>query len=61
MLIDRLTEKVRQESPWSMMFGHDIVICEKIKEQAEASLEKWRAALESRGLRSAEQRPSICV
>ena len=34
-----------------MMFAHDIVICEKSKEKAEASLEKWRTALESRGMK----------
>ena len=51
ILMDRLTDEVRKDSPWNMMFADDIVICEKSKEQAEETLEKWRNALEKRGMR----------
>ena len=51
MLMDRLTDEVRQESPWNMMFADDIVICERSREQAETSLERWRDALEKRGMK----------
>lgn len=27
MVTDRLTDKVRQEAPWTMVFAEDIVIC----------------------------------
>ena len=40
ILMDRLTDEVRKESPWNMMFADDIVICEKSKEHAEECLEK---------------------
>ena len=33
MVMDRLTDEVRQESPWNMMFADDIVICSESKEQ----------------------------
>ena len=46
MVMDRLTDEVRQESPWNMMFADDIVICSESKEQMERSLERWRYALE---------------
>ena len=31
MVMDRLTDEVRQESPWNMMFADDIVICNESK------------------------------
>uniref|UniRef100_A0AAQ6IM76 ribonuclease H n=1 Tax=Anabas testudineus TaxID=64144 RepID=A0AAQ6IM76_ANATE len=46
MLMDRLTDEVRQESPWTMMFADDIVICSESREQVEEQLERWRFALE---------------
>ncbi|KAI5104758.1 protocadherin gamma-A5-like [Silurus meridionalis] len=48
---DRLTDEVRQDSPWTMMFVDDIVICGKSREQVEESLEWWRYALERRGMK----------
>ena len=27
MVMDRLTDEVRQEAPWTMMFADDIAIC----------------------------------
>ena len=46
-----LTDEVRQESPWNMMFSDDIVICSESKELVERSLERWRNALERRGMK----------
>uniref|UniRef100_A0A3B3HUS4 ribonuclease H n=1 Tax=Oryzias latipes TaxID=8090 RepID=A0A3B3HUS4_ORYLA len=51
MLMDRLTDEVRQESPWTMMFADDIVICSESREQVEEQLESWRFALERRGMK----------
>ena len=51
MVMDRLTDEVRQESPWNMMFVDDIVTCSESKEQLERSLERWRYALEKRGMK----------
>ncbi|KAK3548370.1 hypothetical protein QTP70_011385 [Hemibagrus guttatus] len=41
MVMDQLSEEVRQESPWTMMFADDIVICNEIREQVEENLERW--------------------
>ncbi|KAK3514234.1 hypothetical protein QTP70_010408 [Hemibagrus guttatus] len=50
-MMDQLSEEVRQESPWTMMFADDIVICSESREQVEESLERWRFALERRGMK----------
>ncbi|KAK3549835.1 hypothetical protein QTP86_015294 [Hemibagrus guttatus] len=42
---NQLSEEVRQESPWTMMFADDIVICSESREQVEENLERWRFAL----------------
>ncbi|KAF7655639.1 hypothetical protein LDENG_00052670, partial [Lucifuga dentata] len=51
VVMDRLTDEVRQESPWTMMFADDIVICSESREQVEENLERWRYALERRGMK----------
>ncbi|KAK3574648.1 hypothetical protein QTP86_011561 [Hemibagrus guttatus] len=51
MAMDQLSEEVRQESPWTMMFADDIVICSESREQMEENLERWRFALERRGMK----------
>ncbi|KAK3540843.1 hypothetical protein QTP86_002359 [Hemibagrus guttatus] len=50
-LMDQLSEEVRQESPWTMMFADDIVICSESREQVEENLERWRFALERREMK----------
>ncbi|KAK3515599.1 hypothetical protein QTP70_024608 [Hemibagrus guttatus] len=50
-MMDQLSEEVRQESPWTMMFADDIVICSESREQVEENLERWRFALERRGMK----------
>ncbi|KAK3523486.1 hypothetical protein QTP86_033978, partial [Hemibagrus guttatus] len=51
IVMDQLSEEVRQESPWTMMFADDIVICSENREQVEENLERWRFALERRGMK----------
>ncbi|KAI5608782.1 hypothetical protein C0J50_6351 [Silurus asotus] len=51
VVMDRLTDEVRQKSPWTMMFADDIVICGESIEQVEKSQERWRYALERRGMK----------
>ncbi|KAK3545114.1 hypothetical protein QTP70_000834 [Hemibagrus guttatus] len=46
-----LSEEVRQKSTWTMMFADDIVICSESREQVEENLERWRFALERRGMK----------
>ena len=51
-VMDRLTDEVRhREAPWTMLFADDIVICSETKQQAEDNLDRWRYALERRGMK----------
>ncbi|KAK3525233.1 hypothetical protein QTP86_024950, partial [Hemibagrus guttatus] len=66
IVMDQLSEEVRQESPWTMMFADDIVICSESREQVEENLERWRFALERRGMKvsrntTASARISACL
>ena len=62
MVMDRLTDEVRQEAPWTMMFADDIAICSENREQVEENLEKWRHALERRGMRVSRSKTEyMCV
>ncbi|KAK3527532.1 hypothetical protein QTP86_026399, partial [Hemibagrus guttatus] len=58
----QLSEEVRQESPWTMMFADDIVICSESREQVEENLERWRFALERRGMKVSRSKTEyMCV
>ncbi|KAK3548498.1 hypothetical protein QTP70_013331 [Hemibagrus guttatus] len=62
IVMDQLSEEVRQESPWTMMFADDIVICSESREQVEENLERWRFALERRGMKvSYSKTEYMCV
>ncbi|KAK3554809.1 hypothetical protein QTP70_033843 [Hemibagrus guttatus] len=62
IVMDQLSEEVRQESPWIMMFSDDIVICSESREQVEESLERWRFALERRGMKVSRSKTEyMCV
>ncbi|KAI5095577.1 hypothetical protein C0J45_14007 [Silurus meridionalis] len=62
VVMDRLTDEVRQESPWTMMFADDIVICVESSEQVEKSLERWRYALERMGMKVSRSKTEyMCV
>ncbi|KAK3508090.1 hypothetical protein QTP70_013444 [Hemibagrus guttatus] len=61
IVMDQLSEEVRQESPWTMMFADDIVICSESREQVE-NLERWKFALERRGMKVSHSKTEyMCV
>ncbi|KAK3555596.1 hypothetical protein QTP86_025665 [Hemibagrus guttatus] len=62
IVMDQLSEEVRQESSWTMMFADDIVICSESREQVEENLERWRFALERRGMKVSRSKTEyMCV
>ena len=46
MVMDRMKDDIREESPWTMMVADDMVICSESKEQVDEKLDSWRYALE---------------
>ncbi|KAK3568192.1 hypothetical protein QTP86_000235 [Hemibagrus guttatus] len=62
IVLDQLSEEVIQESPWTMMFADDIVICSESREQVKENLERWRFALERRGMKVSRSKTEyMCV
>ena len=51
VVLDQLTKEVRREAPWNMMFADDIILASKNKDLLEQDLERWRLALETRGMK----------
>ena len=51
VVMDVLTEGVREAVPWTIMYADDIVLCAERREELEEKLERWRVALEDSGLR----------
>ncbi|XP_069989763.1 uncharacterized protein [Penaeus vannamei] len=45
-----LTDEIRRESPRTVMFSNDIVLCGGSREKVEKDLVRWRYALERRGM-----------
>ena len=51
MVMDGMTDDIREEAPWTMMFADDIMSCSESKEQVEEKLEIWLYAWERRGMK----------
>ena len=62
VIMDKLTDKVRREPPWTMLFADDIVICEETREEVERRLQSWRYALERRGMKASRSKTKyLCI
>ena len=62
VIMDRLTDEVRREPQWTMLFANDIVICEETREEVEQRLESWKYALERRGMKvSRSKTKHLCI
>ena len=48
VIMDRLTDEIKREQPWTMLFADNIVICKETREEVERRLESWKYALERR-------------
>ena len=60
--MDRLTDELRRESPWMMLFADDIMICKETKKEVEWRLECWRYALERRGMKVSRSKTKyLCI
>ena len=60
--MDRITDEVRREQPWTMLFVDDIAICKETREEVERRLECWRYALERRGIKVSRSKTEyLCI
>ena len=50
-MMDSLTENIRKEAPWQMMFANDVVLWAMEEDVQELELEQCRKALEKRGMK----------
>ena len=51
LVMDVVTQGIRDQSPWCMLFADDIVLCSNRREVVEEKLEEWRREMEDRGLK----------
>ena len=49
--MDKLTDDIRKDAPWDMLFADDIVLSRKNHREPEDDLKIWRNAQERRGLK----------
>ena len=56
IVMDKLTEEIRTESPWDMIFADDIVLCREDRRQLQEVLEVCRNALEKIGLKASRSK-----
>ena len=62
VIMDRLTDEVRREPPWMMLFADDIVIFKETREEVEQRLESWKYALERRGMKISKSKTKyLCI
>ena len=62
VIMDRLTDEVRREPLWTMLFADDIVICEETRQKVERRLESWKYALERRGMKVSRSKTEyLCI
>ena len=60
--MDRLTDEVKREPPWTMLFADDIVIYEETREEVERRLESWMYALKRRGMKVSRSKTKyLCI
>ena len=62
VIMDRLTDKVRREPSWTMLFAVDIVICEETRKEVEQRIECWRYAVERRRMKVSRSKTKyLCI
>ena len=60
--MDRLTDEVRREPPWTMLFADDIATCKETREEVERRLESWKYALEKTGMKVSRSKTEyLCI
>ena len=61
LVMDEITKDIQGEVPWCMMFADDVVLVGESPEELGVRLEKWREALEGKGLRVSRSKTEVIV
>ncbi|XP_046848167.1 uncharacterized protein LOC124441744 [Xenia sp. Carnegie-2017] len=66
IIMDVISDDTTEDTPWSMMFADDLVLCDEKREHLEGRLEEWRRILEDVGLKVSRAKteylpPSGCI
>ncbi|XP_060810060.1 uncharacterized protein LOC132904162 [Amyelois transitella] len=56
-----LTEKIQKPVPWNLLYADDVALISNNKQEVQDSLEQWRSALESSGLRISRTKTEYMV
>ena len=59
IVFDVITEDVREEPPWFVLYADDIVLVTEERRQLKRQLEEWRVALENRGMKISRSKMEI--
>lgn len=59
VVMESLTNEVRQESMWTVMFADDLMVCSESRELMDQSLQGWRYALARRGMKVSERERGV--
>lgn len=51
IVMGRMTDEIRHESPWTMIFVDDTIICSERRRHMEKNLEMCKNVLEKRGIK----------
>ena len=61
IMMDSLTENIRRETAWQIMFAVDVVLCAREKDVLDLELEQWREALEKERNESVKSKDRVYV
>ena len=59
IIMDKLTEDIRKDAPWDMLFADKIVLPRQNHGELKDDLEIWRNSLERRKLKVSRRKPII--
>ncbi|MBJ5468736.1 hypothetical protein JGG40_23790 [Salmonella enterica subsp. enterica serovar Derby] len=51
IVMDVITKEVREGLPWEVLYADDLVLAAESKEKLKVRVQKWKASLETKGLR----------
>ncbi|GJZ70069.1 retrovirus-related pol polyprotein LINE-1 [Tanacetum coccineum] len=61
LILDEISWRIQEDVPWCMIFADDIVLIAESAKGLNSRLEKWRKALEDKGLRNKSGRVDMNV